>query len=176
MIGLPDPLPPPPGVAPGSGSTEPGRLVTTWRLVQKLDADAWRALGDGPPLRFARWLAALLTVILYLPHGTGTAHYVYVGAIVVTVLLPDAQSVGFAGIKFEMRRTADEVARIGQQIQHVSTIVQTRQQTNVYLLTMQGTRVAGNLAAATAEAEQAPDVPAQAVAVFADPEPGTGQA
>ena len=89
-------------------------LVTTWRLVQQLDVDAWRKLRSSAPLQFLRWLAALLTVIFYLPHGSGTQHYVYVGAIVALLVFPDAQSIGFGGLRFE--RLRNEVAGLERQI------------------------------------------------------------
>ena len=47
---------------PGSGA-DAGKLVTTWRTVQKLDADAWRKLRDDAPLRFVRYLGALGVVV-----------------------------------------------------------------------------------------------------------------
>jgi len=129
-----------------------------------MDADAWGQVRGAAPLQFGRWLAALLVVIFGLQHGSGTAHYVYVGAIVVLLLLPDAQSIGFGGIKFErltneVRRQADEIARL-----NVSVHLQSSQRT---ILNFYG--VAAGAATRTALAEEGSDEPAEAVYEFIEP-------
>lgn len=96
-----------------SGDVKAGTLVTTWRTVQKLDADAWRKLRDDAPYRFIRWLCALGVIIgawdvLGTPDHTSA--WLPVAAIVLLLLLPDASSIAFAGIRFQARQAADQAA------------------------------------------------------------------
>jgi hypothetical protein len=89
------------------------------RGIRLLDSQAWHATG-GAPLQFARWLAALATVIAdWIQSGApqNAVSYVPVLAVVALLLLPDARSIAFAGVRFE--RLTDEVA---QQKQAVDTL------------------------------------------------------
>ncbi len=91
-----------------------GKLVTTWRTVQKLDADAWRKLRDEAPFRFIRYLGALGVIIgawdaLGTPHSATT--WLPVLVIVVLLLLPDASSIAFAGFAWQARQARDEAIK-----------------------------------------------------------------
>src|SRR6266496_20386 len=94
-----------------------GKLVTTWRTVQKLDADAWRRLRDDAPFRFVRYLGALGVVIgawavLGTPHSA-TA-WLPILVIVLLLLLPDASSIAFAGFAWQARQAADEAIKASE--------------------------------------------------------------
>jgi len=109
---------PSPDVTQASGSThnyvhsagETRAQVTTRQALQGFDSQAWRATCKAP-FRFARWLAALLTAIAgWLVVGTQQSAAAYLPAlgVVVLLMLPDAQSIAIAGLKFD--RLRDEVA------------------------------------------------------------------
>jgi hypothetical protein len=72
-----------------------------------LDSQAWRATR-GAPFQFVRWLGALATVVVnWVQSGDlqSIAAYVPVLAVVALLLLPDAQSIEIAGLKFNRYRT-----------------------------------------------------------------------
>jgi hypothetical protein len=108
--------------APGSShndvdsASELRSQVTTWQVLQGFDAQVSRA-SHQTPFQFARWLAALLTVIVgWLVMGTQQSVTAYVPtlAVVAVLLLPDAQSIAVAGLKFD--RLRDEVASQHEEI------------------------------------------------------------
>lgn len=96
------------------GGVKKDELVATWRTVQKLDADAWRKLRDDAPYRFTRWLCAVGIVIgawdvLGTPERISA--WLPVAGLVLLLLLPDASSIAFAGIRFQARQAADLAAQ-----------------------------------------------------------------
>ncbi len=66
----------------------------------------------------ARWLAVLGLVIWRWQAGVPSTFIGWLPVLVVGVLLllPEAESVEFAGVKLEMRRTKQEVANLRQQV------------------------------------------------------------
>lgn len=87
------------------------RAITALQIIRLLDTRAWRATR-GAPFQFARWLAALAVVVVsWVQSGTlqSAAAYVPVLAVVALLLLPDAQSIGVAGLRFD--RLTNEVAQ-----------------------------------------------------------------
>src|SRR2546429_8533526 len=101
---------------PGSGA-DAGKLVTTWRAVQKLDADAWRKLRDDAPLRFVRYLGALGVVVgAWDVMGTPQSATAWLPVLVVVLLLllPDASSIAFAGFAWQARQARDEAIKASE--------------------------------------------------------------
>jgi hypothetical protein len=150
---------------------KPGKspLSTVWRTIQMLDDNAWQVVRDGGPMQFSRWLAAVLIVAVYLPDGSDSRHYIYVGAIVALLLFPDAQSIGFGGMKFErlrneVRQQAAEIAKMNQKVSIASEVRQ-----NFYLTATQAGVVKGELAAEAAKGEEAPSESREAVGKFLSP-------
>src|SRR5258708_12639816 len=95
----------------GGTDADAGKLITSWRTVQKLDADAWRNLRDDAPLGVTRWLLTLATVgaswdVLGIPEKA-TAWLPVLG-IVVLLLLPDASAITFGGFTYQSRMAAAE--------------------------------------------------------------------
>jgi hypothetical protein len=77
------------------------------QLLLLLDSQAWR-LTRGAPFQFVRWLGALAAVVVnWVQSGTAQsiAAYLPVAAVVVLLLLPDAQSIEIAGLRFNRNRT-----------------------------------------------------------------------
>jgi hypothetical protein len=147
-----------PGDTDNSGSGHnASQLVTTWRTVQKLDADAWRKLRDDAPFRFIRWLGALGVVIgtWYLQ---GTPHdataWLPTLAIVALLLLPDASSIAFGGFSWQVRQAADQAAQAAQASQAASETA------NRVALTFNVGAAAGEVAVESAQARAAPQEPA----------------
>lgn len=104
-----------------------GRTLTaarrTLRGLDSVDSRAWRSTCRAP-LQFIRWLAALGTVIGDWLKSNGTqsaAAYVPVLVVVALLLLPDAQSIAVAGLKFE--RLKSEVATQQQAVARLSAEV-----------------------------------------------------
>ena len=131
-----------------------GKLVTTWRTVEKLDADAWRSLRDEAPLRFIRYLGALGVVIgawavLGTPHSA-TA-WLPVLVIVVLLLLPDASSVAFAGFAWQARQARDEAVKASAAAQETASRLE---------LTVNVGAQAGEAASESAQARATPARPA----------------
>ena len=81
------------------------------RTIQLIDSRAWRA-SQGAPFQFARWLAALATVLIdWVQSGTpqSAVAYLPVLTVVALMLLPDAESIGVGSLRFE--RLTSEVGR-----------------------------------------------------------------
>jgi hypothetical protein len=138
---------------PGSGA-DAGKLVTTWRTVQKLDADAWRKLRDDAPLRFTRWLGALVVIsvawdVLGIPHRA-TA-WLPVLAIVVLLLLPDASSIAFGGFTYQARQAADQAIKASDTV---------REAAGKFELTLKVATQTGEVVGESAQARSAPTQPA----------------
>jgi hypothetical protein len=136
-----------PGSDPGAG-----KLVTTWRTVQKLDADAWRKLRDDAPFRFIRWLGALgLLVGAWDALGTpsSAAAWLPVLGIIALLLLPDASSIAFGGFTYQARQAADQAIKASESA--TETVGKLELTLNV------GTRTGE----AVSESAQARDVPGQ---------------
>ena len=77
------------------------------QMALLLDSQAWRATRGGP-FQFVRWLGALATVVAnWVQSGNlqSTAAYLPVLVVVALLLLPDAQSIEIAGLKFDRYRT-----------------------------------------------------------------------
>lgn len=131
----------------GSDANAPW-LVSTWRTVQKADADAWRKLRDDAPFRLLRWLGALGVVI-----GTwviqGTPHsaiaWLPVLGVVVLLVLPDASSIAFGGFTWQARQAADTAVAASEKAERLAV--------NVY--------VAAQTGEAAGESAQARDAAAQ---------------
>ena len=88
-------------------SAKAGQAKAGLQMVLLLDSQAWRATR-GAPFQFVRWLGALATVVVnWVQSGTpqSAAAYVPVVAVVALLLLPDAQSIEIAGLKFKRYRT-----------------------------------------------------------------------
>ena len=100
----------------GAESKAPGTIEANWRSVQKLDADAWKKLQDGAPLRLLRWAAAvaLVTIRWYLS-GTPTSVVAWLPTLVLVglMLLPDADSLGFGAFTWKARQQADRAEAAG---------------------------------------------------------------
>ena len=131
-----------------------GKLVTTWRTVQKLDADAWRKLRDDAPFRFIRYLGALGVVIgawavLGTPHSA-TA-WLPILVIVLLLLLPDASSIAFAGFAWQARQAADEAIKASEAARETASKLE---------LTVNVGTQAGEAAGESAQARSAPARPA----------------
>jgi hypothetical protein len=139
------------------GDAGAGKLVTTWRTVQKLDADAWRKLRDDAPFRLVRWLAAIGVILgTWDASGNPQSAVAWLPAlgVVFLLLLPDADSFGFGGITWKARREADRAEDARKQVEQVVRSV------NV------GTR-AGETAGDTVQARSASAAPAgQALSEF----------
>lgn len=138
---------------PGSGA-DAGKLVTTWRTVQKLDADAWRKLRDDAPLRFVRYLGALGVVVgawdvMGTPHSA-TA-WLPVLVVVLLLLLPDASSIAFAGFAWQARQAADEAIKASETARETASRLE---------LTVNVGAQTGEAAGESAQARSAPAQPA----------------
>lgn len=85
--------------------------MAAMRAIQLIDSRAWRA-SQGAPFQFARWLAALATVLIdWVQSGTpqSAVAYLPVLTVVTLLLLPDAESIGVGSLRFE--RLTSEVGR-----------------------------------------------------------------
>jgi hypothetical protein len=139
---------------PGKAQREAGKVVTTWRTVQSLDADAWRRLRDGAPFRFVRWLAALGIVgFTWYLGGTPKSAVAWLPVLVVVVLLllPDASSVAFGGFIWQAREAADEAKQARDEV--------TATTSKIEVILRTGTE-AGGAAGESAQARTAPQQPA----------------
>jgi hypothetical protein len=99
------------------------RALAALQILRLLDSQAWRATR-GAPFQFVRWLAALATVVVnWVQSGTlqCAASYMPVLAVVALLLLPDAQSIGIAGLRFD--RLTNEVARQRRTVDRLLTEV-----------------------------------------------------
>ena len=134
---------------PGNDS-HTGHVVTTWRTVQKLDADAWRRLRDDAPLRFVRWLGTLGVVIGTWAHMGGArsaTSWLPVLAIVALLLLPDASSIAFGGFTWQARQAADQAIQASETARETVSKLE---------LTLNVGAVTGEVAVESAQARTAP--------------------
>ena len=121
-------------------------LTLFLRILQRLDSRAYRATGRAP-FQFVRWLAALTTVIIdWLQLGTprSPAACVPVLAVVTLLLLPDAQSIAVAGLRFdrlrdEMASQQRTVARLSAEVWSISNSLSNSSHVNI---TFKATRTA----------------------------------
>ena len=139
---------------PGDGP-DASKLVTAWRTVQKLDADAWRKLRDDAPFRFIRYLGAIGVVIgawkiMGTPHSA-TA-WLPALAIVLLLLLPDASSIALGGFTWQARQAADQAQEASDDA---------RQAVGKLELTLKLGTQTGEAAAESAQARSAPAQPAE---------------
>jgi hypothetical protein len=84
----------------------------------RADQNWWqRAVGSGLG-QALRWLAVLGLVIWRWQAGRPPSFIGWVPVLVVglLLLLPDAESVAFGGVKLEMRRTREEITGLRQQV------------------------------------------------------------
>jgi hypothetical protein len=75
------------------------------QAIRLIDSRAWGA-SQGAPFQFARWLAALATVLIdWVRSGPpqSAVAYLPVLTVVALLLLPDAQSMGVGSLRFERR-------------------------------------------------------------------------
>jgi hypothetical protein len=98
----------------------------TVQKIRLLDSQAWLAMR-GAPFQLIRWIGALATVVVdWLQSGTLQSATAYVPMLVVValLLLPDAQSIEIAGVKFD--RLTNEIVQqtrsIGRLLAEVSLI------------------------------------------------------
>jgi hypothetical protein len=145
----------------------------TGRWLRGIDDD-WRRDHHTAPLPLLRWLAALAIAIWYWVK-TGTPQSATAWAdtwlpavvIILVLVLPDAASVTFGGLKLEMRRTQEDVAALRQQITLMSVQTQ-RQRLDVNVINnpaVAGVAAAG-AAAEVAESETTEDESLAAVDRF----------
>jgi len=131
-----------------------GRVRATWRTVQSLDADKWREIRDGAPLKFIRWLTAVGVVSLtwYLA-GTPKSAVAWLPALVIVLLLllPDASGIAFAGFSWQAREAADQAKRARDEA------AETRSKIEIIFRTA---TEAGEAAGESAQARTAPQQPA----------------
>jgi hypothetical protein len=126
------------------------RLVTLWRLLQKLDVDGWRKLRDSTPLRLARWLLAIGVVIAtwdVLGKATSVTELLLPLALVVLLVLPDAASISLGGFTYQARQAVDDAKQVTREARHV-------------LLTIDVAGQTGTAAADSAMAREQPAEPA----------------
>lgn len=131
-------------------------LVSTWRTVQKADADAWRKLRDDAPFRFTRWFVSLTVVsiawyVMGIPNRASA--WLPVLGIIALLILPDASSIAFGPFAFKARQAAAEAEAASKEAQHVAQI----------FIVAAGT---GAAAGDSAQARDAPVQPASAVSGF----------
>jgi hypothetical protein len=91
------------------------------QAIRLIDSRAWQT-SQGAPFQFARWLAALTTVIVnWALSGPpqSTVAYLPVLTAVALLLLPDAKSIEVAGLRYE--RLTNEIS---QQRRDVDTLRQ----------------------------------------------------
>jgi hypothetical protein len=101
-------------------------LGAAWRRPVAIDAE-WRKAHSTAPLPLLRWLGAL-GVVIWFWDKTGASHsasafltaWLPALVLVLVLVLPDAASVTFGGLKVEMRRTREEVAGLNQKIMLMS--------------------------------------------------------
>jgi hypothetical protein len=85
--------------------------LTGTRVIRLLDSKV-RQTPQGAPFQCVRWLAALTAVLVnWIESGLppSAVAYLPVLTVVALLLLPDAQSIGFAGLRFE--RLTNEMVR-----------------------------------------------------------------
>jgi hypothetical protein len=88
-----------------------------WLLVLSLVVGHWLVTVLGPVTGHGHWLTTASLVFGQKGATSGFAGWVPVIVISVVLLLPDADSVAFGGVKFEMRQTREAVEQLRQEIQ-----------------------------------------------------------
>lgn len=78
----------------------------------------WQRAVHSSPGQAVRWLAVLGLVLWRWADGAPSGFMGWLPVLIVSVLLllPDADSVAFAGVKLEMRKAREEVAGLRQQV------------------------------------------------------------
>jgi hypothetical protein len=84
----------------------------------RTDQNWWQRAVRSAPGQAARWLAVLGLVIWRWQSGVPRDFTGWLPVLIVAVvlLLPDAESVAFGGVRIEMRRTREEIAGLRQQV------------------------------------------------------------
>ena len=136
------------------------RAKAALKMIRLLDSQAWRAMR-GAPFQFVRWIGALATVVVnWVQSGTlqSAAAYVPVLVVVALLLLPDAQSIEIAGVKFD--RLTNEIARqrrsIGRLLAEVSLINNSLIAGSQVNITLGATAIDAALAATAAQSGDSP--------------------
>jgi hypothetical protein len=108
------------------------------RTIRLLDSRAWRAL-QGAPFQFVRWLAALATVLVnWVQSGPPQSAVAYLPVLtaVALLLLPDAESIEVASLRFErlkseMGRQKRAVDRLCDEVSTISNSLIAGSQVNI---------------------------------------------
>ena len=143
------------------------RAKATLQMIRLLDSQAWRATR-GASFQFVRWFGALATVVVnWAQSGTpqSAAAYVPVLLVVALLLLPDAQSIEIAGLKFD--RLTNEIARqrrsIGRLLAEVSLINNSLIAGSQVNITMGATTIDAASAATAAQSGDSPRQPREPI-------------
>jgi hypothetical protein len=118
-------VPPVPSAAlpTAQAPAKPGAVRRTWRWLVGTDK-AWRQTRNTAPFPLARWAAALgVFVGLWIAgipaQATG---WICPGAIVALLILPDAGTISFGGLKLEMlKQNKAEIEKVGERVQQLQT-------------------------------------------------------
>jgi hypothetical protein len=119
VFGGPDPLPvadPNMGgdanVPPSVPAQAPGYMRTSWRMMRKIDSDAWRAVSLNAPFRCVRWCIVVGLVIWRWAAGdpTSTVGWWPVLFLAIVLVLPDAVGINLAGSGIQLRDVAQKAA------------------------------------------------------------------
>jgi hypothetical protein len=84
----------------------------------RADQNWWQRAVHSGAGQAARWLAVLGLVIWRWQTGAPSSltGWVPVAVVALVLLLPDAESVAFGGVRLELRRTREEIAGLRQQV------------------------------------------------------------
>jgi hypothetical protein len=110
------------------------------QAIQQFDEKVWRT-AQGAPFQFARWLAALAAVLIdWAQFGPpqNAVTYLPVLTLVALLLMPDAKSVGFGGLKFErltseVGRQKHTVDRLSEEVSFINNSLIAGSQVNITL-------------------------------------------
>jgi hypothetical protein len=111
------PTAPPTAAAPAT----PSPVRQAWRRLVMIDT-TWRETRSTVPFPLLRWAAAVgVFVGLWIAgipaHATG---WICPGAIVALMILPDAGTLSFGGLKLEMlRQNRAEIEKVGDRVQQL---------------------------------------------------------
>jgi hypothetical protein len=120
------PEPPPGSAQPAAraapqAAAKPRPLRQAWQQLARMDT-AWRQTRNTAPLPLPRWAAALGVFIGLWIAGipTQATGWICPGAIVALLILPDAGTISFGGLKLEMlRQNKAEIEQVRERVQHL---------------------------------------------------------
>jgi hypothetical protein len=100
-------------------------VTSLWAWLVNVNA-AWQEKRDTAPLPLLRWSGAVGAFagqwIAGIPANPGG--WVCPGVIAALLILPDAGSITFGGMKVEMRKTKEEVGQAREEVEKLETQVQ----------------------------------------------------